>query len=66
MTATTGTAPDGRRVHVIHNWNWTPTNVTAPAPLSDLLDGTSVPTGMALSLGPWDVRVFVERPPTRK
>jgi len=53
-------------VHVIHNWSWNPTNVTAPAPLSDLLDGTNVPTGMALSLGPWDVRVFVERPPTRK
>jgi beta-galactosidase len=66
VTATTGTAPDGRRVHVIHNWSWNPTTVTAPAPLSDLLDGTSVPTGMALSLGPWDVRVFVERPPTRK
>ena len=66
VTATTGTAPGGRRVHVIHNWSWHPATVTAPAPLSDLLDGTSVPTGMALSLGPWDVRVFVERPPTRK
>jgi beta-galactosidase len=66
VTASTGTAPDGRRVHVIHNWSWNPATVTAPAPLSDLLDGTNVPTGMALSLGPWDVRVFVERPTTRK
>jgi beta-galactosidase len=57
VTATTGTAPDGRRVHVVHNWNWDPVSVTVPAPLSDALSGEPVPA--ALDLGPWDVRILV-------
>lgn len=57
VTATTGTAPDGRRVHVVHNWNWAPTHVQLPAPLSDAITGEPLPTG--LDLGPWDVRVLV-------
>ena len=24
VTATTATSPDGRRVHVVHNWSWNP------------------------------------------
>jgi beta-galactosidase len=58
-TATTGTSPGGRRVHVIHNWSWNPVRVTAPAALTDVLDGSSVPAGHALDLGAWDVRVLV-------
>jgi beta-galactosidase len=58
-TATTGTSPDGRRVHVIHNWSWNPVHVTAPTALIDVLDGSSVPAGDALDLGAWDVRVLV-------
>jgi hypothetical protein len=30
VTATTGTAPDGRRVHVVHNWSWDPARVQPP------------------------------------
>ncbi|TRO59379.1 beta-galactosidase [Streptomyces sp. IB201691-2A2] len=59
VTATTGTSPDGRRVHIVHNWAWEPTGVAAPMDLSDALDGTSVPAGTELHLGAWDVRVFV-------
>jgi beta-galactosidase len=59
VTATTGTSPDGRRVHVVHNWSWEPARVEAPAALSDVLNGGSVPTGTALDLGAWDVRVFI-------
>ncbi|MCX4911514.1 beta-galactosidase [Streptomyces sp. NBC_00878] len=59
VTATTGTSPDGRRVHIVHNWAWEPVSVAAPVDLSDALDGTSVPAGTALNLGAWDVRVFV-------
>jgi beta-galactosidase len=59
VTATTGTAPDGRRVHVIHNWSWTTRRVAAPADLTDVLTGTAVPLGASPRLGPWDVRVFV-------
>ncbi|MEV7732947.1 beta-galactosidase [Streptomyces sp. NPDC088921] len=59
VTATTGTSPDGRRVHVVHNWSWDPTQVTAPTALSDVLDGTSARAGTPLHLGAWDVRIFV-------
>jgi len=57
VTATTGTAPDGRRVHVVHNWSWEPAHVQVPVALSDVLSGESVAT--ALDLGPWDLRVLV-------
>ncbi|WP_328500836.1 beta-galactosidase [Streptomyces sp. NBC_00457] len=59
VTATTGVSPDGRRVHVLHNWSWDPAHVTAPMALTDVLDGTAAPAGTALRLGAWDVRVFV-------
>ncbi len=58
VTATTGTAPDGRRVHIVHNWSWQPASVPAPVDLSDALNGESLPAGSALELGPWDVRVL--------
>ncbi|HEX6358300.1 beta-galactosidase [Actinophytocola sp.] len=56
VTATTGTAPDGRRVHVVHNWNWAPASVQPPVALTDALTGEPVPG--TLDLGPWDVRVL--------
>ena len=59
VTATTGTAPDGRRVHILHNWSWEPASVSAPVALTDVLDGTPLAAGTALDLGPWDVRVLV-------
>ncbi|MFJ9180555.1 beta-galactosidase [Streptomyces sp. NPDC102360] len=55
----TGTSPDGRRVHVVHNWSWDSVHVTAPTALTDALDGTAVPAGAPLLLTAWDVRVFV-------
>ncbi|MEU6375846.1 beta-galactosidase [Streptomyces sp. NPDC046909] len=59
VTAATATSPDGRRVHVIHNWSWDPATVTAPVALTDVLDDTAAPAGTPLCLGAWDVRVFV-------
>ncbi|KOU61248.1 beta-galactosidase [Streptomyces sp. MMG1533] len=59
LTATTGTSPDGRRVHIVHNWSWEPTRAQAPVDLSDVLSGDPVPAGTVLDLGPWDVRVLV-------
>ncbi|WP_411111692.1 beta-galactosidase [Streptomyces sp. c-19] len=61
VTATTGTSPDGRRVHVVHNWSWEPTEVRAPVDLTDALDGTTVDVDGSVNLGAWDVRVFVTR-----
>jgi beta-galactosidase len=59
VTVTTGAAPDGRRVHVVHNWNRDPAQVTAPRSLTDVLSGACVDADSAVPLGPWDVRVFV-------
>ncbi|MER5505815.1 beta-galactosidase [Streptomyces sp. NPDC002766] len=59
VTATTGTAVDGRRLHVVHNWSWEPATVQAPAELSDVLDGSRLTAGATVRLGAWDVRVFV-------
>ncbi|RSM91483.1 beta-galactosidase [Kibdelosporangium aridum] len=59
VTVTTGSAQDGRRVHIVHNWSWEPVRVAAPMALTDVLDRRSLPAGFALSLDPWDVRVFV-------
>ncbi|MFC8662231.1 beta-galactosidase [Streptomyces sp. NPDC057199] len=59
VTATSGTSPDGRRVHIVHNWSWEPASVPAPVDLTDALTGTSLPAGTALDLGAWDVRVLV-------
>ncbi|MGW0706314.1 beta-galactosidase [Streptomyces sp. NPDC002643] len=59
VTATTGRASDGRRVHIVHNWSWEPASVPAPVDLTDALNDTPVAAGSALDLGPWDVRVLV-------
>nr|WP_051967346.1 beta-galactosidase trimerization domain-containing protein [Kitasatospora mediocidica] len=58
VTATTGTSPDGRRVHVVHNWNWEPAEVRVPVDLTDVLAGGAVAAGTQVQLGSWDVRVF--------
>ncbi|GAB2831461.1 beta-galactosidase [Lentzea nigeriaca] len=62
VTATTGTAADGRRVHVVHNWSWKPVRVTAPVDLTDILAGGTLPAHAHLELGAWDVRVFAAVP----
>jgi beta-galactosidase len=59
VTVTTGTAPDGRRVHVVHNWSGQAADAEAPGPLADVLDGSAVPGGAPVRLGAGDVRVFV-------
>ncbi|MFE0458837.1 beta-galactosidase [Kitasatospora sp. NPDC058965] len=59
VTATTGTAADGRRVHVVHNWSRQPAELRTPVDLADVLDGSALPAGTTVHLGAWDVRVFV-------
>jgi beta-galactosidase len=63
VTATTATAPDGRRVHVVHNWAWQPATVTPPGDLRDVLADRLQPHQQPFLLQPWDVRVFVEGTP---
>ena len=55
----------GERLHVIQNWSWTPTEIDAPFPMTDLHTGASIDRGDTLSLGPWDVTVTVTQATTR-
>ncbi|MFZ1115655.1 MAG: beta-galactosidase trimerization domain-containing protein, partial [Propionibacteriaceae bacterium] len=59
VTVHSATNTAGERIHVVHNWSWTPTDVTLPRAMIDILaaaDGTT----NDLELGPWDVRVLAE------
>lgn len=64
VTALTGTAPGGHRVHILHNWSWERAAAVAPCALLDILDAgpdtakATVPAGAPVQLGPWDVRVL--------
>jgi len=64
VTALSGTAPDGRRVHIVHNWSGEPAAAVAPFELLDALVAgpdtakATVPAGAPGRLGPWDVRVL--------
>ena len=58
VTATTGTSPDGRRVHVVHNWSWSPVRLQAPVDLTDVLSDESFAAGSPMRLGAWDVRIY--------
>jgi hypothetical protein len=59
VTVTTGTAGDGRRVHIVHNWSWESVDVRPPYPMSDVLTGAAVPRDQDLRLGAWDVRILL-------
>jgi beta-galactosidase len=61
VTATGATAPDGRRLRVVHNWSWDAVRLPLPQPMRDVLTGTDHDAGEEISLGRWDVRMFVER-----
>jgi beta-galactosidase len=56
VTVMTGSGTDGRRVHIVHNWSWQATRAQAPTSLTDVLDGSWVPSGASVRLGPWDVK----------
>jgi beta-galactosidase len=59
VTVYSATNTAGERIHVVHNWSWTPTQITLPRAMTDVLadaDGTT----NDLELGPWDVRVLAE------
>ena len=62
VTVATGRAPDGRCVHVVHNWSRQPATAQAPVDLTDALDGSVVPAGTPVRLGAWDVPVLAAAP----
>jgi beta-galactosidase len=61
VTATGATAGDGQRIRFVHNWSWEPATIHLPAPVRDPLQRSDHDRGEAVELGPWDVRVFLER-----
>ncbi len=59
VTVHSATNGAGERIHVVHNWSWTPARIELPTPMTDLL--TDPPDAIdELSLGPWDVHVLAE------
>ena len=44
---------------MVHNWSWTPVQLTLPREMTDVLDEGANPM-RDLELGPWDVRVLAE------
>jgi beta-galactosidase len=61
VTATSGTTGEGRTVRFVHNWSWDAVEFTLPAAVTDALDDTEYAAGDALPLGPWDVKILLER-----
>jgi beta-galactosidase len=58
VTVTGATAPNGRRVHFVHNWSFTPAAVVVPVAATDALGDARYQAGERLELGEWDVRVL--------
>jgi beta-galactosidase len=63
VTAASGVVGAGR-LRVVANWSWQGIRVPVPATVDDLLDERSLPAGGTLGLGPWDVRLLLERDST--
>jgi beta-galactosidase len=59
VRCTTADAGDAA-LRFVHNWSWEPADLALPARARDLLSDDEVEV---LQLGPWDVRVLVERAP---
>jgi len=59
VTVHSATNADGVRIHVVHNWSWTPTHLVLPRAMTDILAEVGGTT-KDLGLGPWDVRVLAE------
>jgi beta-galactosidase len=61
VRCTAAGAADGSVLRFVHNWSWTPTQLALPHAADDLLSGERLGAGDTAPLGPWDVRVLVER-----
>ena len=66
VTVTSGRGPEGDFVRFVSNWSWEQTRLAMPAAVTDVLSGERLASGEELHLGPWDVRVLLERPPEKE
>jgi beta-galactosidase len=62
VRCTGAVAADGSVLRFVHNWSWTPAGLTVPQAAADVLSRGELAAGDSIELGPWDVRVLVERP----
>jgi beta-galactosidase len=58
-TVTSGRSAAGERLWFAHNWSWQPCTIPSHPAVRDVLSGEQLPAGSGVSLGAWDVRVFV-------
>ena len=61
VTATSATTAAGRRLRVLHNWSWEACSVRLPTDVTDLLSTEPLEADALVELGPWDVRVLLEK-----
>ncbi|MGW0947791.1 beta-galactosidase [Streptomyces sp. NPDC002623] len=61
VTCTSAATADGAVLRFVHNWAWEPVDYRLPGDVRDLFTGADLAAGSALTLGPWDVRILVER-----
>jgi beta-galactosidase len=59
VTVSSATNSNGERIHVVHNWSWTPQQIALHQPMEDVLARDGQPVEV-LDLGAWDVRVLAE------
>jgi beta-galactosidase len=57
----TGADVPGGVLRVVHNWSWQPAEFVLPAAVVDVFGEESLDAGAILVLGPWDVRIVMER-----
>ncbi|MFF5078450.1 beta-galactosidase [Actinoplanes sp. NPDC000266] len=60
VTVSSAINRDGRRLHVIHNWDWQPQTLPAPVDLENVVTNEKTRRGETIELGAWDVIVTVE------
>lgn len=60
-TVTSARNRRSERVGFVHNWSWEESVFTSPSRVEDAISGAVIEAGQKLVLGPWDVRVLIER-----
>ncbi len=63
VTCTSARNRYGQRLRFVHNWSWEDAGLCVPVPVTDVLGGGELAATDGLTLGPWDVKVLLERAP---
>jgi beta-galactosidase len=66
VTVANGRGLEGERGQFVSNWPCEQAQPAMPVAATDVLSGAEPASGEAPHLGPWDVRVLLERPPEKE